>query len=70
MSIILAEHQPIYCKLLLEFFVAARILAVGIEEQVPANPERFVRHPPQPALPPAAVWINPPKRAHEHEGLQ
>ena len=35
-----------------------------------AHPERFVRHAPQPATPPAAVWINPPKRAHEHEVLQ
>jgi len=28
-----------------------------------AHPERFVRRPPQPALLPAAVWINPPKPA-------
>jgi putative transposase len=35
-----------------------------------AHPERFVRHAPQPATPPAAVWINPPKRADENEDLQ
>ena len=26
-----------------------------------AHPERFVRRPPVPAVPPEAVWINPPK---------
>jgi hypothetical protein len=34
----LAKHQPIQRKSLLEFFVAIRILAICIEEQVPANP--------------------------------
>lgn len=34
----LAEHQPIQSKSLLELFVAACVLAVGIEEQVSANP--------------------------------
>jgi len=35
-----------------------------------AHPERFVRHAPQPAAPPTAVWINPPKRADNREDLQ
>ena len=30
-----------------------------------ANPERFVRRPPVPQTPPAAVWINPPPRSPE-----
>ena len=32
-----------------------------------ANPDRFVRKPPQPAKPPEAVWINPPKPRGERE---
>ena len=34
-----------------------------------AHPERFVRRAPQPAAPPTAVWINPPKRADDNEDL-
>ena len=34
------------------------------------HPERFVRRAPQPAAPPTAVWINPPKRTDENEALQ
>ena len=30
-----------------------------------AHPERFVRRAPTPATPPAAVWINPPKKTNE-----
>ena len=32
-----------------------------------AHPERFVKHAPVPAQPPAAVWINPPKPASGKE---
>lgn len=35
-----------------------------------AHPERFVRRPPQPAEPPAAVWINPPKTSDGNGDLQ
>jgi putative transposase len=33
-----------------------------------ARPDRFVRHPPQPAALPTAVWINPPKPLVVSEG--
>lgn len=32
-----------------------------------AHPERFVGKPPTPALPPTAVWINPPRQNSEQE---
>ena len=35
-----------------------------------AHPERFVRRAPQPAEPPTAVWINPPKPADGNGDLQ
>jgi putative transposase len=35
-----------------------------------AHPERFVRRAPQPAEPPNAVWINPPKPADGNRDLQ
>jgi putative transposase len=35
-----------------------------------AHPERFVRSAPQPAEPPSAVWINPPKPADGNRDLQ
>ena len=34
-----------------------------LEAAYAAHPERFVRRPPTPALPPKAVWINEPKQA-------
>jgi len=34
------------------------------------NPERFVRRAPQPAEPPNAVWINPPKPSDANGDLQ
>ena len=35
-----------------------------------AHPERFVQRAPQPAEPPTAVWINPPKSADSNGDLQ
>ena len=35
-----------------------------------AHPERFVRRAPQPAQPPSAVWINPPKEVNGKDDLQ
>ena len=34
-----------------------------------ANPERFVKKPPEPPAKPTAVWINPPQKEQEQPSL-
>jgi putative transposase len=46
-----------------EEVIAARRLV--LEEAFRAHPERFVRKQPEPPKLPAAVWINPPKKAEQ-----